>query len=55
MLKLFVIGVPEFHDDPLDVEGIHSMCRNDFPVYLRVQHHVFYYTSIDLFFQHSKV
>lgn len=34
LLQLLVIWVPEFHDDPLNVKGIHSMGRNDFPVYL---------------------
>lgn len=34
LLQLFMVRMPEFHDDPFNVESIHGMCRNDFPVYL---------------------
>lgn len=35
LLQFFMIWMPEFHDDPFNVESVYSMCRNDFPVYLQ--------------------
>lgn len=34
LLQLLVVRVPEFHDGPLDVKGVDSVCRNDLPVHL---------------------
>ena len=35
LLQLFMVWMPEFHDDPFNVESVYSVCRNDFPVYLQ--------------------
>lgn len=35
LLQLFMIWMPEFHNDPFNVESIYGMGRNDFPVYLQ--------------------
>lgn len=34
LLQLLVVWVPELRDDPLDVESVHSMRGNGFPVHL---------------------
>lgn len=34
LLQLLVVRMPELHDDPLDVERVHSVRGDDLPVHL---------------------